>query len=103
MNNGICGGSAGLISTGKQLLLDIFPNPTGNSANIILSNLENKDYRLVLVNILGENAVDLYINKTNKITNEINLDLTFMPSGIYQCRIISSSGIEASVMMVISK
>lgn len=65
-------------------VVDIFPNPTADEVNIVLSNKINLSASIIIYNTLGE-----IIIQEKMSTNEKKLDISTLPNGLYFLKINS--------------
>jgi len=74
--------------TSKEILdLYIYPNPTKNRICFAAKSLENAKCRLRITNALGQ---ELFLKKDFKLEEE--LDISFLPHGIYSLKIETDIG-----------
>lgn len=65
-------------------VVDIFPNPTADEVNIVLSNKINLSASIIIYNTFGE-----IIIQEKMSTNEKKLDISTLPNGLYFLKINS--------------
>ncbi len=63
--------------------LSFFPNPTGNKLGFS-KNIPNQIFKLSILNLLGQK---LFINENFKMEEEVEVDVSFLPKGIYYLKI----------------
>jgi M6 family metalloprotease-like protein len=65
--------------------ISLYPNPSDGIVHLTLSNFEtNKNYRLLVTNVLGEKVLDKQFNHSNNSS----FDLSNQPAGVYFIQII---------------
>lgn len=80
----------------RELLLDIYPNPASNLVTINLSQAEGKNYRLDIVNALGQPVITQDNPSANNSGSlSYTVDIQRLEPGIYYCRV---TGDDASVV-----
>ena len=62
--------------------VNIYPNPSNGVFNIVLDNINIDKYRLVVLNVLGQEVYSLRSNEIN-LSSKIELDLSKLEKGIY--------------------
>ncbi len=80
--------------------IELFPNPAKNNLILKTQNLKNCEMEIQLFNSLGQ----LVLNKFEKITtdsNEINLDISLIPQGIYELQVFKEGLIYSKKMSII--
>lgn len=68
----------------------IYPNPATNVLTIENSNTNSLINQIIIQNSIGENVKEF--KNTNQVSNQINLDISSIPSGIYFIKIIDLKG-----------
>ena len=84
--NTICYTTTGINETENNFSgISVFPNPTNDQINIILSGDQKTKLEYLLTNIQGQQIIKGTINSTDKLTT---LNIDSFPSGIYILKVI---------------
>jgi hypothetical protein len=68
----------------------IYPNPATNVLTIENPNANSLINQIIIQNSIGENVKEF--KNTNQVSNQINLEISSLPSGIYFIKIIDLKG-----------
>ncbi len=80
--------------------LNIFPNPVIGSATIAFNVDERSAVRIAIYNSLGQEIKEVCNSQFSKGNNTINFNANDMQQGLYIVRLVSSSGIQTSTIIV---
>jgi photosystem II stability/assembly factor-like uncharacterized protein len=77
----------------------IYPNPATNVLTVENSNTNSLINQIIIQNSIGENVKEF--KNTNQISNQINLDISSLPNGLYFIKIIDLKGTENTQKFII--
>ena len=104
LDNIIIGEAANLIITNSEIAtrFSIFPNPTDGKIVIELNNLVNKKVEVKLVNILGEEIMNLFGDEIVSNYQMINnIDLSHLETGIYFVKVVADGDITMTDKLIL--
>ncbi len=75
----------------NQTEINIYPNPVTNILNISTRKISENNYSIRLYDLLGNLVSDFGIFPFNSVTNELNFEVSNIPSGSYVLKIESTN------------
>ena len=89
----------GIIEKAPISGLSIYPNPVNDLMEIRIDILENADYSITLINVLGELVSTVYQGELIVGTNQLSYSAAALPKGVYFLRIESNGIIETKKLI----
>lgn len=93
--------ATGIENTGENFDLTCYPDPVQNQLNISFGNLKNNITGISLYNYRGELVKNIFNRETGSGTQNIQTDLTGLPTGIYFIRIQNGASVLTRKLMKI--
>jgi hypothetical protein len=81
----------GIISTGHEFPITIFPNPTKGMLNIQLPQAAYQQFNLTFYNVMGEQVKQINSINYNEQDQSFTLSLEGLPAGMYFYNVISNN------------
>ncbi|MBC8045674.1 MAG: T9SS type A sorting domain-containing protein [Fimbriimonadaceae bacterium] len=63
--------------------ITIYPNPATTNANIVLNSLQNGETKIIMLDMLGKNVLNIYSGNIINGTNYFTVDISALPAGMY--------------------
>ena len=61
----------------------LYPNPTNTAINLHLLGFENVETQIIIINVLGEQVLQIQ----NNTENTVQINVNHLPAGVYVCQI----------------
>lgn len=84
----------------KSIGFEIYPNPSNGLITINKKAIENQEYSVLVVDVLGKIVQQYNWNKTAN-NNQLTLDLTPQQSGVYQITIVTKQSSYSSKIVLV--
>jgi hypothetical protein len=68
--------------------IQLYPNPTAGIFDLFIEGLNDGNYTIIVLNVLGQKMMELQ-RKAGATTTKIPLDASSLPAGIYFIRLTS--------------
>jgi len=86
----------------KDATVKAFPNPTSGMLQLNVENIQNGDWSLAMVNVLGQEVYSEQLNIANQTINK-SLSLNHLTNGVYWLKLINNDGEFYRISILIAK
>ncbi len=87
----------------KDLDFNIYPNPASSTTTFAFQNKTTERLNLVIVDLNGKVVLQRELGNFQPGKNQVQLNLSILPNGIYNCQLTNNSSVKANQKLLINR